>query len=173
MAINKYDQLLAKFEHPISKPSRSWWILMGAMVFLFLIGVYALVQQIIHGHIVTGMRDHVVWGVFIVNFIFFLGLGYAGAILACTFHLTRLKWTRPIIRIAELFAIIGSCIAPIFILLCIGRLDKIHYLFGYARLQSPITWDVMAIVTCLIFDATYLYIAPYPGFCQTTRYQSF
>ncbi len=166
MAEINYDKLLAKFEHPIRKPSRSWWILMAIMLLFLLIGVFALIQQIVHGHIVTGMRDHVVWGVFIVNFIYFLGIGYAGAILACVFHLTRLRWTKPLHRIAELFAIIGSCIGPIFIFLCIGRLDKIHYIFTYARIQSPITWDVIAIVTCLILDFTYLYIAHIRDFAK-------
>lgn len=161
-----YNKLLAKFANPISKPSRSWWLLLAVMVFFLMIGLYALVQQIVYGHVVTGMRDHVVWGVFIVNFIFFLGLGYAGAILASIFHLTKLKWTKPLHRILELFAIIGSIIGPIFIFLCIGRLDKIFNLFIYGRIQSPITWDVLAIVTCLIFDFTYLYIAHIRDFAK-------
>ena len=45
-------------------------------------GAYALYLQIAKGHGVTGMRDNVVWGLFIVNFIFFIGLSYAGAIIA-------------------------------------------------------------------------------------------
>jgi molybdopterin-containing oxidoreductase family membrane subunit len=159
MELSSFDKLLAKFEHPITKPSKSWWMLMGAMLLLLAFGLFALIQQIIHGHVVTGMRDHVVWGVFIVNFIFFLGIGYSGAILAAIFHLTRIKWTKPLHRITELFALVGLCVGPIFIFLCIGRLDRIFYIFRYARIQSPITWDVMAIMTNLIFIATYLYIA--------------
>ena len=38
-------------------------------------GLYALIVQIVKGHIVTGMRDNVVWGIYIVNFIFFIGDG--------------------------------------------------------------------------------------------------
>ena len=166
MALNKYDQLLARFRMPLEKPGRSWWILFFAMLICVGIGVIALILQIVHGHVVTGMRDHVVWGLFIVNFIFFLGMGYAGAIMAAIFHLTKLKWTKPIHRIAELFALIGSCVGPIFIFLCIGRLDKVLNLFVYARLPSPITWDVIAILTALIFDFTYLYIAHIRDFAK-------
>ncbi|NND34573.1 MAG: polysulfide reductase NrfD [Saprospiraceae bacterium] len=166
MEASTFDQVLAKFKYPLSKPSRSWWLLMGAMLVLVAFGLVALIQQIVHGHIVTGMRDHVVWGVFIVNFIFFLGIGYSGAILAGIFHLTRLKWTKPIHRIVELFALAGLCVGPIFIFLCIGRLDRIFYIFTYARIQSPITWDVMAIMTNLIFIGTYLYIAHIRDFAK-------
>lgn len=161
-----YDKLLARFKHPVSAPSKQWWILMGVMVVFLLIGVYALIQQIIHGHVITGMRDHVVWGVFIVNFIFFLGIGYAGAIMAGVFHLTRFNWTRPVHRIVEIFAVMGLCVGPIFIFLCVGRLDRIHYIFTYARIQSPITWDVLAIVTNLIIVLTYLYISHIRDFAK-------
>ena len=166
MQISKFDQLLYKFKNPISKPSKSWWRWMIFMLVLLGIGIFALIQQIVHGHIVTGMRDHVVWGVFIVNFIYFLGLGYAGAILAVIFHLTRMRWAKPLHRLAMLFAIIGICVGPIFIFLCVGRLDRIPYIFTYARLQSPITWDVLAIVTNLIFIATYLYISHIRDFAK-------
>ncbi|NND08922.1 MAG: polysulfide reductase NrfD [Saprospiraceae bacterium] len=161
-----FDQLLAKFKDPISKPSSSWWILLVAMLMIIAVGLFALIQQIVHGHIVTGMRDHVVWGVFIVNFIFFLGIGYAGAILAGIFHLTRLQWAKPLHRIAVWFSLIGLCVGPIFIFLCVGRLDRIHYLFTHARIQSPITWDVMAILTNLILVSTYLYIAHIRDFAK-------
>ncbi len=166
MEESKYNQLLAKFKNPISKPSKSWWMLMGVMGVFLLIGLYALIQQIVHGHVVTGMRDHVVWGVFIVNFIFFLGLGYSGAILAGIFHLTRSPWAKPLHRMAVISALAGLCIGPIFIFLCVGRLDRIHYIFTYARIQSPITWDVMAIMTNLVIIATYLYVAHIRDFAK-------
>lgn len=159
MSTLDFDQILSRFKHPVSRPSKEWWILLIAMLLLVGFGLVGLYQQIKYGHIVTGMRDHVVWGVFIVNFIFFLGIGYAGIILAGIFHLTRIKWTKPLHRLAEIFGLVGLCIGPIFIFLCIGRLDRVLYIFKYARIQSPITWDVMAIMTNLILIATYLYVA--------------
>ena len=166
MELSTYDKLLAKFKHPLSKPTRSWWMLFGIMLIFVGIGLVGLIYQIVYGHVVTGMRDHVVWGVFIVNFIFLLGIGYSGAILAAIFHLTRLRWTKPLHRFVELFALVGLCVGPIFIFLCVGRLDRIYYIFTYARIQSPITWDVMAIMTNLIFVLTYLYIAHIRDFAK-------
>ncbi|MBK8504930.1 MAG: polysulfide reductase NrfD [Saprospiraceae bacterium] len=166
MEISPFDKLLSKFKHPIAQPSRSWWMLFAIMLAFVAIGLVALVDQIVHGHQVTGMRDHVVWGVFIVNFIFFLGIGYSGAIMASVFHLTRIRWSKPLHRIVEQFALMGLIVGPVFIFLCIGRLDRILYIFTYARIQSPITWDVMAIMTNLVFIATYLYIAHIRDFAK-------
>jgi molybdopterin-containing oxidoreductase family membrane subunit len=119
------------------------------------LGVAAFFDQLFNGHEVTGMRDNVVWGVYIVNFIFFMGISYAGALISGALHLFRTAWRKPIIRMAEFITIIALLIGPCFILLCIGRLDKLHYLVIFGRIQSPITWDVIAISTdifgCLIF----------------------
>lgn len=128
------------------------------MLVFIAIGVVALIQQIAVGHIVTGMRDHVIWGVYIVNFIFLIGISYAGAILSGMLYLFDVKWRRPIVRISGLLTIAAGLIGPIFIFLCIGRLDRLHYLFIYARLQSPIIWDVMAISTYLVGAVLYLYL---------------
>ncbi len=128
------------------------------LLILILIGGVALYQQITKGHIVTGMRDHVVWGLFIANFIFFIGISYAGAILSGMLYLFNIKWRRPIVRISVLLSIVAGIIGPVFILLCIGRFDRLHHLFIHARLQSPITWDVLAISTYLVGAILYLYL---------------
>ena len=119
------------------------------------VGVFAFYTQVTKGHIVTGMRDNVVWGIYIVNFIFFMGMSYAGAIISGALQLFRTEWRKPIIRMAEYLAIISLLIGPGYILLCIGRLDRLPFLVLHGRIQSPITWDVIAISTdifgCLIF----------------------
>ena len=79
--------------------------------------------QIVDGHIVTGMRDNVVWGIYIANFIFFIGISYAGALISGILHLLRVPWRAPIIRMAEIITVISTMIGPTYILLCMGRLD--------------------------------------------------
>ncbi len=133
------------------------WI--AFLVALIALGILALVWQIAFGHEVTGMRDNVVWGVYIVNFIFFMGISYAGALISGTLHLFRTPWRKPVIRMAEFITIISLLIGPCFILLCIGRLDKLHYLVLFGRIQSPITWDVIAISTDLFGCFIFLYLA--------------
>lgn len=122
-------------------------------------GAYALYLQIAKGHGVTGMRDNVVWGLFIVNFIFFIGLSYAGAIIAGVLHLLKVPWGKPIIRLAQMMAVISVVVGPVFILLCVGRFDRLHHLFMYPRIQSPMTWDVMAVITFFAGSVLFLYLA--------------
>ncbi|MCX6304290.1 MAG: polysulfide reductase NrfD [Bacteroidetes bacterium] len=134
----------------------AWIIFLLAVIGL---GVYAFLQQVFHGHEVTGMRDNVVWGVYIVNFIFFMGISYAGALISGTLHLFKTAWRKPVIRMAEFITVISLLIGPCFILLCIGRLDRLPYLVLFGRIQSPITWDVIAISTDIFGCFIFLYLA--------------
>jgi len=140
----------------ISKPGVAMVVVLGIFI---LGGVYALYIQIVDGHIVTGMRDNVVWGIYIANFIFFIGISYAGALISGILHLLRVKWRAPIIRIAEVITVISTLIGPTYILLCMGRLDRLHHLALFGRIQSPIIWDVLAISTYLIGSIIFLYLA--------------
>lgn len=133
-----------------------WTIMLGSVI---LWGLYALYLQIVEGHSVTGMRDNVVWGLYIANFIFFIGISYAGAIISGILHLLKIEWRKPIMRLAELITVVATIIGPLYILLCVGRLDRLHHLFIYPRLQSPITWDVVAIITYLVGSVIFLYLA--------------
>ena len=127
-------------------------------------GVYALFIQIKRGHSVTGMRDNVVWGVYIVNFIFFIGISYAGALISGILYLLKVEWRKPIIRIAEIITVISTILGPLYILLCIGRLDRLDHLILFGRIQSPITWDLIAITTYLIGSMIFLFLATVPDF---------
>jgi molybdopterin-containing oxidoreductase family membrane subunit len=134
-------------------------IFLAVLAVFLLAGIYALIVQIVDGHVVTGMRDNVVWGIYIVNFIFFIGISYAGALISGILHLLRVKWRTPIIRIAEIITVVSTLIGPAYILLCMGRLDRLHHLAFYGRIQSPIIWDVLAISTYLIGSILFLYLA--------------
>jgi len=142
-----------------SKLGQAWIII---LITGFIIGLFGLYWQIHKGHVVTGMRDYVVWGVYIVNFIFFMGLSYAGALIAGSLHLMKTAWSKPIMRMAEILTVVSLMIGPLFIILCIGRLDRLYYLFIFGRIQSPITWDVIAITTDLIGCIIFLYLALIP-----------
>lgn len=163
---NNELSLLREFSPQLNthtKLVRAWLIF---LLIAFMFGLFGLYMQIIKGHAITGMRDYVVWGVYIVNFIFFMGLSYAGALIAGTLHLMKTEWRKPIMRMAELLTVVSLIIGPLFIILCIGRLDRLYYLVLFGRIQSPITWDVIAISTDLIGCALYLYLSLIPDFAK-------
>ena len=59
---------------------------------------------------------------------------------------------------AQLMTLASVIVGPIFILLCVGRFDRLYHLFIYPRLQSPLTWDVIAVMTFLVGSFLFLYL---------------
>jgi len=156
---NRTQRLLNKFLPQLNTMSKGGIAFFIILILIFLAGLYALYIQLSQGHIVTGMRDQVVWGLFIANFIFFIGISYAGALISGILHLLRVPWRSPIIRMAEIITVVSTVIGPTYILLCMGRLDRVHHLILFGRIQSPITWDVIAITTYLSGSIIFLYLA--------------
>ncbi len=142
-----------------NKPSVLRKVLFSFFLLVFLFAIYAFITQLVKGQIVTGMRDYVVWGIYDVNFIFFIGISYAGAMISGILHLLHVEWRKPIIRIAEMITVISVIIGPVFILVEMGRLDRIFNIFTHGRIQSPILWDVVAITTYLSCSILFLYLA--------------
>ncbi len=155
-------ELVKEFSPMLEKSSKLSKIWIWSLIAIILLGFYALILQIVEGQSVTGMRDNVVWGIYTVSFIFFLGLGYSGAFISSILHFIKTPWKNSVSRIVEITTVLSITIGPIFILLCIYRLDRLHYLFMYPRIQSPITWDVIAVMTDLVGCFLYLYLTFIP-----------
>ena len=161
---NRKKELVKEFSPKLMQFDRvsKFWI--GLLIVLVLAGWAAFVLQVVKGHEITGMRDNVVWGIYIINFIFFVCLSYSGAFISGILHFFKTPLKNSVTRIVEIITVLSLVVGPIFILLCIGRLDRLHYLFIYPRIQSPITWDIIAIMTDLVACFIYLYLTFIPDF---------
>ncbi|MBI2165336.1 MAG: polysulfide reductase NrfD, partial [Chloroflexi bacterium] len=127
--------------------------LVSAVVLLALVGMGAYLigfRQWTEGLAVTGMNNRVSWGLEIVNFVYFVGLSAGGIIIAALVHLMGLKEFKPIARFAELLAIACIILALFFILISVGRPDRVYYLFIHANWTSPLVWDVAIINVYLL-----------------------
>ncbi len=58
---------------------RRYHVWMGSLTLIILGGAYAYYIQLRYGLGVTGMNDHVSWGLYISNFTFLVGLAAGGA----------------------------------------------------------------------------------------------
>ncbi|WP_338357854.1 NrfD/PsrC family molybdoenzyme membrane anchor subunit [Yeosuana marina] len=164
--IKRKKELVQEFSPMLEKSTKTSKVWIAFLVGVILVGLVAFVIQVVKGHIVTGMRDNVVWGIYIINFIFFVCLSYSGAFISGILHFFKTPWKNSVSRIVEIITVLSLIIGPIFILLCIGRLDRLYYLFLYPRIQSPITWDIIAIMTDLLGCFIYLYLTFIPDFAM-------
>ncbi len=127
--------------------------------------------QIQTGMGVAGIRHPVFWGLYIVNFVFWIGLSHAGTLISAILRLTHATWRRPITRCAEVITVFALSIGALFPLIHLGRVWKFYWLLPYPNerglwpnFRSALLWDTMAITTYLIGSVTFLLLPMIPDF---------
>ncbi len=135
---------------------------MFALTAIALVGANAWAHQVVGGMGVTGMSDHVSWGLYVANFTFLVGLAAGGVMMVIPAYLYRDHEMHEVVIIGELLAVAAIVMALMFVNVDIGRLDRIWHLApGLGRLNWPmsmLTWDILVLSTYLLLS---LYISGY------------
>ena len=130
----------------------------------------ALGWMINQGLGVTGLNRPVMWGFFIANFVFWVGISHAGVMISSILRLSQAEWRRPVTRAAEVLTIFSLMTAALFPLMHAGRPWRIAYWifpYDFARgiwpnVRSPLVWDPAAIFTYLTGATLFVFIALIP-----------
>ncbi len=138
------------------------WII--SLIVIIVVGLVAYIDQLIKGQEVTNMRDYALWGIYISNFVFFVATSFVGSVTVAVLRLTNNSWRTPLVRIAEIISVAAIIMAGITIMIDMARPDRLLNLFIHARLQSPITWDVIIIPTYIVISLLLLYFPLLPDF---------
>jgi Ni/Fe-hydrogenase subunit HybB-like protein len=159
---NYIERLKNSVFYPLYNSPKSYYIFILIALAFIIWGAYSYIIQLRFGLIVTSMNDVTIWGVYIVNFIFFIGISYAGTLVSAVLRITGAGWRSPITRMAEVIAIVGLMIGGLMPVIDLGRPDRILNLFLFGRLTSPLVWDIIAITTYFIACLIYLYLPLIP-----------
>lgn len=139
-----------------------FYLWVGLLSTVVLWGLFAYVQQLRYGLIVTGLRDQISWGLYITNFVFFIGISHAGTLISAILRVTHTEWRRPITRMAEAITVFALCIGAPMVIIDLGRPERMLNLVRYGRIQSPILWDVLSVTTYLAGCLLYFYLPLIP-----------
>lgn len=131
--------------------------LLTLLLAIVAVAFFAWAYQLKFGLGVTGMNKPVFWGIYIVTFIFFIGISAGGIAVASLSHLAGIEKFKPVSRVAEMVAIISLILAMIAIVFDLGRPDRMLHLFIYPQFNSPLIWDVFVINIYLVLCAAMLY----------------
>ncbi len=156
--LHKFNQDM--LPHKFGKLGKAW------VVFLLIViafGLYNYTKQLRFGLSVTGLGDTVSWGIYISNFVFFVAISLVGSLITAVLRLLGISWRSPITRIAEVIAVASIVFAGLIIIVDMGRPDRLLNMFMYGRIQSPIVWDVIVVMTYMSISVLFLYFPLLPG----------
>lgn len=125
-------------------------------------GLYAFIIQLRFGLMSTGMRDQVMWGLYLVNFVFFIGISHAGTLISAILRVTNAGWRTPVTRMAELITVVAISVGALMPIIDLGRPDRVANMILFGRFQSPLLWDIVSITSYLAGSLIYLYLPMIP-----------
>ncbi len=151
-------------------PGPSYYVGLSFALFLLFIFVFAQGMIATFGMGLMGTNHPVGWGVDIITFVFWIGIGHAGTLISAVLFLFRQKWRTSIARSAEAMTVFAVMTAGVFPLLHTGRPWLAYWLLPYpnqrgplwVNFRSPLVWDVFAVSTYATVSMVFWYIGMVP-----------
>lgn len=144
------------------------WI--GFLTLVILLGLGAYIKQLDQGLIVTNMSDHVSWGFYISNFTFLVGVAAAAVMLVIPAYVFADTDFSKVVLIGEGVAIAAVCMCLAFVTVDMGGPERLWHIIpklGYFNWPSSmLTWDVVVLNGYLVlnvFISFYVLFKHYEG----------
>jgi molybdopterin-containing oxidoreductase family membrane subunit len=147
---------------PVTDTTWRFWAFVGFLLSVAAWGLFAYVTQLRDGLQVTGLNVPVYWGLYITNFVFFIGISHAGTLISAILRLSNAEWRRSITRSAEVITVLVLLFGVGSVMLDLGRPDRALNIVTHPNFSSPLLWDVTSISVYLTGSIIYLYLPLIP-----------
>jgi molybdopterin-containing oxidoreductase family membrane subunit len=147
----------------VGRLTTGWKIFVAVAVAVLAFGIFAYSREASNGMIVTGMRNTgtmggATWGLYIVIVEYFIGVSFAGVVIAAMARVFRIAELRPITRIAELLTVGSLMVGLLAVLIDLGHpIRGIINMLLFARPQSAF-FGTFTLVAGGVFLASLAYL---------------
>src|SRR6266702_5321997 len=174
---DKISSIVLKRKTPLA-----WFIGFGISFVLFQLMMLAITNLVFVGIGLWGVNVPVAWGIDILNFVWWIGIGHAGTLISAILLLLRQRWRTSINRFAEAMTLFAVAQAGIFPIMHLGRPWLAYWLFPYPntmgiwpQFRSPLVWDVFAVSTYATVSLMFWFVGLIPDMATlrdraTTRF---
>jgi len=163
---DKISAIVLKRKTPIT-----WFIGFAVSFALFQLMMLAITKLVFIGMGEWGVNIPVGWGMDILNFVWWIGIGHAGTLISAILLLLRQKWRTSINRFAEAMTLFAVAQAGMYPIMHLGRPWLAYWLFPYPntmgiwpQFRSPLMWDVFAVSTYATVSAVFWFVGLIPDF---------
>jgi len=163
---DKISAIVLKRKTPIG-----WFVGFAISFALFQLMLLAITNLLFKGIGLWGVNIPVGWGMDILNFVWWIGIGHAGTLISAILLLLRQRWRTSINRFAEAMTLFAVAQAGMYPVMHLGRPWLAYWLFPYPntmgiwpQFRSPLMWDVFAVSTYATVSAMFWFVGLIPDF---------
>jgi molybdopterin-containing oxidoreductase family membrane subunit len=185
---SEYDRVGEEIvDLPLAFPAtRGWWLCFVGALALLALWFVSVAVLFGNGVVVWGNTIPVNWGMAIVNYVWFLGIGHAGTLISALLLIADRHWRNSLNRFAEAMTLCAVVCAGLYPILHLGRPWYFYWIAPYfnsmtiwPQFKSPLTWDFFAVSTYLTVSLLFWYLGILPDLAsardraKTRGYQLF
>jgi len=122
--------------------SKRLWLVLGIGVLALALGIVGMVDRLRFGLLHVGYGSPVPWALWVVFYIYFIGLSAGAFLISSLVYVFRMKQFEPVGRIAVFTALIALIAALLFIWMDLGRMERFLEVFYRPHFGSPLAWIV-------------------------------
>src|SRR6266545_1712866 len=141
---DKISSIVLKRKTPVG-----WFIGFAISFVLFQLMLLTITKLLFEGIGLWGVNIPVAWGMDILNFVWWIGIGHAGTLISAILLLLRQRWRTSINRFAEAMTLFAVAQAGMYPIMHLGR---------------PWMWDVFAVSTYATVSAIFWFVGLIPDF---------
>ena len=156
---------------PPGKTPKGWFFGFAFSFILLMVFLVSVTWLFIKGVGIWGINIPVGWGMDIINFVWWIGIGHAGTLISAILLLLNQGWRNSINRFAEAMTLFAVACAGQYPILHLGRPWLFYWLAPYPNtlgmwpnFRSPLDWDVFAISTYASVSLVFWLVGLIPDF---------
>ncbi|MBO9317766.1 MAG: polysulfide reductase NrfD [Chloroflexus sp.] len=156
---------------PLLKTPKGWLAGFSVAFFMLMIFFVSVTWLFIRGVGIWGINIPVGWGMDIINFVWWIGIGHAGTLISAILLLLNQGWRNSINRFAEAMTLFAVACAGLYPILHLGRPWLFYWLIPYPnthgmwpQFRSALAWDVFAITTYATVSLIFWLVGLIPDF---------
>jgi Ni/Fe-hydrogenase subunit HybB-like protein len=132
--------------------SRRYWTWIGILLAVIAVGTACWFYQFTHGLTVTGLSRDVVWGFYIAQFTFLVGVAASAVMVVLPYYLHNYKAFGKMTILGEFLAIAAVLMCMMFIFVDMGQPMRIMNVFLHPTPHSMMFWDTVVLSGYLLLN---------------------
>jgi molybdopterin-containing oxidoreductase family membrane subunit len=132
--------------------TKRYYGLLAILAGLFALGFLFYLKQLNFGLAITGMGRDVSWGLYISQFTYLVGVAASAVMVVLPYYLHDYKAFGRVTILGEFLAVAAVSMCVTFVLVDMGRPDRVFNVFKYPTPGSVMFWDIIVLNGYLVLN---------------------
>lgn len=125
--------------------SRRYWVWLSVLAVLMVAALLDWIHEQQVGLAITGLSRDLPWGLYIGQFVFFVGVGASALVVVLPYYLHDWKAYAKVTILGEILGMVGVFMAMLFIFVSMGQPMRLVNVLLYPHPNSLIFWDLLTL----------------------------